>query len=90
MIKAEYEQYMIDQGREIEALHQQHRSESQALKARVQSLEESLADAALNEEVPTSTNGCRHPTIYRSFKGGRHPVLTIIEFEAGNRSHNHC
>lgn len=54
--KAEYEQYTIDQGREMEALHHQHRSESQALKARVQNLEESLADAARNEEVPTSTN----------------------------------
>ena len=49
--KAEYEQYTIDQAREMETLHHQHRAESQALKTRIQRLEESLADATRNEEV---------------------------------------
>ncbi|CAM9723282.1 unnamed protein product, partial [Ascophyllum nodosum] len=48
--RAEYEQYTIDQAREMETLHHQHRAESQALKTRIQRLEESLADATRNEE----------------------------------------
>lgn len=49
--QAEYEQYTIDQGRELEAMHQQHKAESHALKARVQDLEGSFTDAARDEEV---------------------------------------
>lgn len=49
--QAEYEQYTIDQGREMEALHQQHKAESSALKARLQDLEGSFADAARDEEA---------------------------------------
>ncbi|CBJ30404.1 conserved unknown protein [Ectocarpus siliculosus] len=48
--KAEYEQYTIDQGREMEALHQQHKAESHVLKMRVQDLEASFADADRDEE----------------------------------------
>eukprot|EP00903_Cladosiphon_okamuranus_P005510 g5490.t1 len=48
--KAEYEQYTIDQGREMEALHQQHKAESHVLKMRVQDLEASFADSARDEE----------------------------------------
>ncbi|CAM9159615.1 unnamed protein product [Laminaria digitata] len=48
--KAEYEQYTIDQGREMEAQHQQHKIESHALKMRVQDLEGSFADATRDEE----------------------------------------
>eukprot|EP00904_Undaria_pinnatifida_P009883 jgi/Undpi1/6024/HiC_scaffold_2.g01298.m1 len=48
--KAEYEQYTIDQGREMEAQHQQHKVESHALKMRVQDLEGSFADASRDEE----------------------------------------
>lgn len=50
-LKAEYEQYTIDQGREMEALHQQRKAESHALKMRVQDLESSFADAAKAEEA---------------------------------------
>lgn len=49
--QAEYEQYTIDQGRELEALYQQHKLESQVLKAKIQDLEGSFADAARDEEV---------------------------------------
>lgn len=49
--QAEYEQYTIDQGREMEATHQRHKAESHALKARVQDLEGSFTDAARDEEV---------------------------------------
>lgn len=49
--QAEYEQYTIDQGREMEALHQQHKAESHVLKMRVQDLEASFADAGRDEEV---------------------------------------
>ncbi|CAM9547479.1 unnamed protein product, partial [Hapterophycus canaliculatus] len=48
--KAEYEQYTIDQGREMEAVHQQHKSESHVLKMRVQDLEASFADADRDQE----------------------------------------
>lgn len=50
-VQAEYEQYTIDQGREMEALHQQHKAESHVLKMRVQDLEASFADAGRDEEV---------------------------------------
>lgn len=63
--QAEYEQYTIDQGREVEAQHQQHKIESHALKMRVQDLEGSFADATRDEEVtptdvtvPPHTTGC--------------------------------
>lgn len=49
--QAEYEQYTIDQGREMEALHQQHKAESHVLKMRVQDLEASFADSGRDEEV---------------------------------------
>lgn len=51
IVQAEYEQYTIDQGKEMEAQHQQHKVESHALKMRVQDLEGSFADAARDEEV---------------------------------------
>ncbi|CAM9789285.1 unnamed protein product [Pylaiella littoralis] len=49
--KAEYEQYTIDQGREMEAMHQQHKAESHVLKLRVQDLEASFADPDRDEEA---------------------------------------
>lgn len=52
--QAEYEQYTIDQGREMEALHQQHKAETHVLKMRVQELEASFADADRDREVQHS------------------------------------
>lgn len=49
--QAEYEQYIIDQGKEVESMHQQRKAESHALKMRVQDLESSLADPAREDEV---------------------------------------
>ncbi|CAM9941955.1 unnamed protein product [Discosporangium mesarthrocarpum] len=49
--KAEYEQYTIDQGKELEMLHQQRKAEVHALKLRVQEMDSSLSDVSRDEEV---------------------------------------
>ncbi|CAM9127504.1 unnamed protein product [Choristocarpus tenellus] len=49
--KAEYEQYTLDQAKEMETKHQQYKTEGNALKLRIQHLESSLADASHEDEV---------------------------------------
>jgi predicted nucleic acid-binding Zn-ribbon protein len=48
--KAEYEQYTVDQGRELEALTAQHSSETHALRQRLTELETAAADASRNSQ----------------------------------------
>lgn len=60
--QAEYEQYTIDQGREMEAMHQQHKAESHVLKLRVQDLEASFADPDRDEEVRRRPSAVVHVT----------------------------